>query len=121
MTRHKFINTSHLVLLAILFAQSALAATACLKLGVGPRSVFAAAHAADCETGSASHNLCLLNFVDQSDQASGQVALPGTVNIPVFVVDVQPARARAVRPARVPTQPKSCDPPIRIRYCSLLI
>jgi len=47
--QYKFIKTtSRLVLAAVLFAQVALAASACLRLDTGPQAAFATSQMADC-------------------------------------------------------------------------
>jgi hypothetical protein len=107
-----------LVICAMLFAQAATAAEACLRASMAPAA--AAAESSHCAVEKkASLNLCLYQFADQSDQSAADLALPVS-NTPVLIVS--DAAVRAVAPGFPPrARSFTHDPPIPIRFCSLLI
>jgi hypothetical protein len=106
-------------LAAMLFTQGALVANACLRFDTGPRTAFSTTQMADCEMGTANPNVCLFQYLDQSDQTTAQpLVMPAVVHLPAPAVTVKPAPTLK---ARAPLVPHGCDPPIPIRYCSLLI
>ena len=106
-------------LAAMLFAQGALVANACLRFDAGPQAAFSRTQAADCDMGTANPNVCLFQYLDQSDQANAQpLVIPAVAHLPAPAMSV---RLAPVLTARAPPVPHGCDPPIPIRYCSLLI
>ena len=119
MKQYRFIKTtSRLVLVAILLAQVALVASACLRLDTGPRATFAASQMADCDMGAANPNLCLFQYLEQSDQIHAQPSVaPAVVNVAVLAL---PAETGAT--AFTHTRFNSLTgPPIIIRNCCLRI
>ena len=108
----------HGTLAALMFAQGALVANACLQTDTRA-AVFSAPQTDDCKMGTANPNLCLFQLIDQSDQNVVQLSIPSSVSefaAPRLVA--RPVRAIDARP-RLP--PPGRAPPIPIRYCSLLI
>jgi len=104
---------------ALLFAQGALVANACLRVDTSPHAAFSMTEMEGCDMGAANPNACLYQYLDQSDQNSVQLTAP-----PVTAHHAAPlmiARPASVRDARVTVPPPGCAPPIPIRYCSLLI
>ncbi len=107
------------MLCAMLFAQAAVAASACLRPLSAP-STAGTQQSAHCEAQQeAGLNLCLYHCADQSDRYTPQPVIPAAT-LPVlsitqtaFVPDV------SLRP-RVATA-ATHDPPIPIRFCSFLI
>ena len=106
------------VICFLLFAQGATAAEACLRLSMAPAA--AAGEVSHCEVEKkTSPNLCLYQCADQSDQSGADLAVP-VANTPVLVVTaaaVVPFAPRFTAAASGHTH----DPPIPIRFCSLLI
>jgi hypothetical protein len=109
-----------LLLSAMLFAQAATAADACLRASMAPDG--ATEESAHCAVEKKVNlNLCLYQFADQSDQGALDVALPA-FDSPVLVVAEAAASAMAPAPGFVAdTLRFSHGPPIPIRFCSLLI
>ncbi|OGA54160.1 MAG: hypothetical protein A3F74_24425 [Betaproteobacteria bacterium RIFCSPLOWO2_12_FULL_62_58] len=121
MKQYKFIKTtSRLALAAVLFAQVALVANACLRLDTGPQAAFAASQMADCDMcTTANPNLCLFQYLDQSDQTQPSVA-PAPVNVAVLAAPVAPAQASATAFTHARFNSLT-GPPIIIRNCCLRI
>lgn len=123
MKEYKFIKTtSRLVLAAVLFAQVALAASACLRLDTGPQAAFATSQMADCDMGTtANPNLCLFQYLDQSDQTQAQPSVPpAPVNVAVLAAPAAPAQIDAT--AFTHTRFNFLTgPPLIIRNCCLRI
>lgn len=107
------------VLAAMLFTQGTLVANACLRVDEGPRTSFGKAEMVDCEMAHANPKTCLNQYLDQTDQIGAQspFAAP-TVTSVAFVIGAEP---EPLIKARTALTPRGCDPPIPIRFCSLLI
>jgi hypothetical protein len=107
------------VLFALLFAQAAVAANACLR----PLSALAAAHpqqSAHCEAQQKiGLNLCLYHCADQSDQYTPQPVIPAAA-MPVLSI-TQMAFVPVISPRPCVATGETHDPPILIRFCSFLI
>jgi hypothetical protein len=122
-TQYKSIKTAAgLVLAAILFAQAALVASACLRLDTGPQAAFATSQMADCDMGTtANPNLCLFQYLDQSDQTQAQPSVaPAPLNVAVLAAPAAPAQIDAT--AFTHTRFNFLTgPPLIIRNCCLRI
>lgn len=113
---------ARLALAAVLFAQVALVASACLRLDTGPQAAFAASQMADCDMyATANPNLCLFQYLDQSDQTRTQPSVaPAPLNVAVLAAPAAPAQTGAT--AFTHTRFNSLTgPPIIIRNCCLRI
>ncbi len=118
--KHRLLKTFALWTIAVLlFAQGALVVNACLRIDTGSQTAFGQPQMVDCEMGLTNPNACLYQYLDQSDQTGAQPSstLP-TVNLVPLMVSGQISR---IVKNRAGLPPRGCDPPIPIRYCSLLI
>jgi hypothetical protein len=116
--RYRLLRIVRWTLAALLFAQGALVANACLRIDTSPQAALSATEMADCDMGTANPNACLYQYLDQSDQNSVQLT-PTFPAMPVAALLI--ARPASVRDVRAVLPPPGCAPPIPIRYCSLLI
>ena len=108
------------VLLAALFAQVAVAASACLTPSPARAQSAAGAASTHCQqSDEVSPNLCFYQWADQSDQGTAQPA----VAVPIAAVLTVPHAAQCLLPWIPPIVPGNAghDPPIPIRFCSFLI
>ena len=108
-----------LVLLAVFFAQAAVAANACLtpsSMRAQPAANVASSH---CEqSDEISLNLCLYQWADQTDQS-----MPPAIAAPIAAVLTVPDAAQCLLPwiSPIVSGYPGHDPPIPIRFCSFLI
>lgn len=117
---------ARVALAAVLFAQVALAASACLRLDTGPQAAFATSQMADCDMCTTTNpntnpNLCLFQYLDQSDQTQAQPSVaPSPVNVAVLAAPAAPVQTGAT--AFIHTRFNSLiGPPIIVRNCCLRI
>lgn len=110
---------TRLALFALLFAQAAVAVSACLRPLSAP-AVGGMQPSAHCEAQQkANLNLCFYHCADQSDQHAPQPVIPAattpilTLAQPAFVADTSCGRRDAVTAIH--------DPPIAVRFCSFQI
>lgn len=108
------------LLVASLFAQGAIAASACLMPGVLLSTVIADTPNPHCDSGKTNPNLCLVYNADQSDNNSAQLVAVASASVVVMLMlPPQPA----IAPPRQNSQAHSpsTDPPIQIRNCCFRI
>lgn len=118
--RYRLIRTiARWTLAALLFTQGALVANACLRVDTGPQTAFSQQQMVDCEMGDANPNACLYQYLDQSDQTSAQASFTPPSANPVLLA--LSTTSQPIVKTRAALPPRSCGPPIPIRYCSLLI
>jgi hypothetical protein len=109
-----------LVLLAVFFAQAAVAANACLTPSSMRAQPAANAVSSHCEQADEiSLNLCLYQWADQTDQCT----TPPAIAEPIAAVLTVPDAAQCLLPWISPiiVGDAGHDPPIPIRFCSFLI
>lgn len=109
-----------LVLLAVFFAQAAVAANACLTPSSMRAHPAANAVASHCEqSDEISLNLCLYQWADQTDPST----TPPAIAAPIAAVLTVPDAAQCLLPWISPiiVGDAGHDPPIPIRFCSFLI
>jgi len=107
------------VLLGVLFAQAAVAASVCLTPSSMRAQPVASAAASHCEqSDEISLNLCLYQWADQTDQNTAQpvFAAPATVLTLPDAAQYFPPRITPIIAGYA-----GHDPPIPIRFCSFLI
>lgn len=104
-------------LAALLFAQVALVANACL-LDTGGRASSNMTQMVDCELAAANPSTCFSQYLDQNEQIGAQPPFVHPAANAVFLL-VSASLEPVVKDFELLT-PRGCDPPIPIRYCSLL-
>jgi hypothetical protein len=111
-------RTVWFVIFMMFFAQAATAAEACLRVNMA--TAVAADDSSHCAVEKkASLNLCLYQYADKSDQTATDFALPAC-DTPVLVL--ADTAFAPLAPRFVADFSRSIhDPPIPIRFCSLLI
>ena len=119
-TRRLILTVARFALFAALFAQAAVAASACLSSLSAALPVIDTQMSDHCRAQQQiSLNLCLYHCTDQSDHYSQQPAVPAAT---VTVLSVVPAVvAHTGSRPHVPAAAATHDPPIPIRFCSFLI
>lgn len=118
--RYRLIKTiARWALAAMLFTQGVLVANACLRVDASPRASFSEAEMVECEMAAANPKTCFNQYLDQTDQIGAQspCAVPAVSSVALVVS----AEAEPLIKVRAALTRRGCDPPIPIRYCSLLI
>lgn len=117
LTRRLLRNGAFFVLLGALFAQTAMAANACLHPLSAP-AVAVAQQSAHCEAQlESSLNLCLYHCADQSNQHAPQPVILAAITPVLTLPQASVVRDAGPRVATAATH----GPPIPIRFCSFLI
>ena len=109
-----------IVLLAVLFAQAAVAANACLASSSVPvRSAGGAASTHCQQSDEISPNLCFYQWADQSGQNTAQPVFAAPAVAVLTVSNAAPCLLSWIPP--FVANNAGLDPPIPIRFCSFLI
>jgi hypothetical protein len=107
--------------MALVFAQIAVAASACLAAGSARVEAIAAATHEGCEMQERSLNLCLYHCADQYNNNAGSPQLPDAAPVQVALPAAAWNSPMAVRAEAWTTLARATGPPIPIRHCCFRI
>ncbi len=119
-TRRIRLTCIRIVLLGVLFAQAAVAASVCLTPSSMRAQPVASAAASHCEqSDEISLNLCLYQWADQTDQSATLAVIAVPLAAVLTVPDAAPCLLSRITP--LVSGSAGHGPPIPIRFCSFLI